>query len=416
MAEENRPMKYMRYAIGEIFLVVVGILIALQINNWNEERIQKKELDGLLQSIANGVQADVRELKLLAVARANIVVKADSIFKTYIPSDIKSVSLTEASYINSALQDVSNKVHFNANVSAFESLKNSTYIGKIQGTDLAILLSAYYSAAENLRNLENQYNQRLENLDQDWMANFRNNGETIFTRYWTYDNFDSVVPRYLEILRDDHTTEILGSAISEGNSLQTYREQILMGNKLVEMIRNSETEFDEQTKVEFSGILFSFADADLVNILSNGDVPTGFDIKYSASSLFGNYFSKEKDYLVMAYPENTFEWGSPYFWVNALQGRVNEMDFSTYTKVVLEMKGEMGGEVFQIAMKDKSDPNDGSESRVSLELTSEWKVYEIETSQFATADMKTIMIPLAFIFTGPTGRKIHVRSIQFKKG
>ena len=38
MADDNKPLKYMRYAIGEIVLVVIGILIALQINTWNEER------------------------------------------------------------------------------------------------------------------------------------------------------------------------------------------------------------------------------------------------------------------------------------------------------------------------------------------------------------------------------------------
>ena len=36
--EENKTGKYLKYAIGEIVLVVIGILIALQINNWNEER------------------------------------------------------------------------------------------------------------------------------------------------------------------------------------------------------------------------------------------------------------------------------------------------------------------------------------------------------------------------------------------
>ena len=38
LADDNRPIKYMRYAIGEIVLVVIGILIALSINNWNENR------------------------------------------------------------------------------------------------------------------------------------------------------------------------------------------------------------------------------------------------------------------------------------------------------------------------------------------------------------------------------------------
>jgi len=43
MADDNKPIKYMRYAIGEIALLVIGILIALQINTWNEERKDSKK-------------------------------------------------------------------------------------------------------------------------------------------------------------------------------------------------------------------------------------------------------------------------------------------------------------------------------------------------------------------------------------
>jgi len=42
MADYNKPLKYMRYAIGEIVLVVIGILIALSVNNWNENKIHEK--------------------------------------------------------------------------------------------------------------------------------------------------------------------------------------------------------------------------------------------------------------------------------------------------------------------------------------------------------------------------------------
>ena len=48
MADDNRPLKYMRYAIGEIVLVVIGILIALQINTWNNERIEKRKEHSVL--------------------------------------------------------------------------------------------------------------------------------------------------------------------------------------------------------------------------------------------------------------------------------------------------------------------------------------------------------------------------------
>jgi hypothetical protein len=36
LSDDNKPLKYARYAIGEILLVVIGILIALSINNWNK--------------------------------------------------------------------------------------------------------------------------------------------------------------------------------------------------------------------------------------------------------------------------------------------------------------------------------------------------------------------------------------------
>ena len=51
MADDNKPMKYARYAIGEILLVVIGILIALQINNWNEYRKGKATEMQLLSAL-----------------------------------------------------------------------------------------------------------------------------------------------------------------------------------------------------------------------------------------------------------------------------------------------------------------------------------------------------------------------------
>jgi hypothetical protein len=48
--------KYFKYAIGEILLVVVGILIALQVNNWNEKRIERNEINAKLQRILEEIQ------------------------------------------------------------------------------------------------------------------------------------------------------------------------------------------------------------------------------------------------------------------------------------------------------------------------------------------------------------------------
>ena len=51
MLTENKFSKYLIYAIGEIILVVIGILIALSINNWNENKKERKEEYQALKSL-----------------------------------------------------------------------------------------------------------------------------------------------------------------------------------------------------------------------------------------------------------------------------------------------------------------------------------------------------------------------------
>lgn len=85
MIKENKVSKYMLYAIGEIILVVIGILIALQVNNWNNNRIQneteKKVLielrkgilsdANLMQTALSGISSQIKKMKLLKVLLKN---------------------------------------------------------------------------------------------------------------------------------------------------------------------------------------------------------------------------------------------------------------------------------------------------------------------------------------------------------
>jgi len=62
LAAQNRVAKYLRYAVGEILLVVIGILIALQVNNWNESRkLHKNDID-FLRSLDNEIVIDTAVL------------------------------------------------------------------------------------------------------------------------------------------------------------------------------------------------------------------------------------------------------------------------------------------------------------------------------------------------------------------
>lgn len=57
---ENKVSRYLLYAIGEIVLVVIGILIALQINNWNEERRFKEQEINALNNMLESLKEDLR--------------------------------------------------------------------------------------------------------------------------------------------------------------------------------------------------------------------------------------------------------------------------------------------------------------------------------------------------------------------
>ena len=59
---ENKTSKYFKYAIGEIVLVVIGILIALQINNWNEVRKDQKQEIKLLKQLQTDLTANEVEI------------------------------------------------------------------------------------------------------------------------------------------------------------------------------------------------------------------------------------------------------------------------------------------------------------------------------------------------------------------
>ncbi|NND10866.1 MAG: hypothetical protein HKN96_06625 [Flavobacteriaceae bacterium] len=58
--EKNKTGKYFKYAIGEIVLVVIGILIALQINNWNEGRKNNQRETLILKEILNSINKDLK--------------------------------------------------------------------------------------------------------------------------------------------------------------------------------------------------------------------------------------------------------------------------------------------------------------------------------------------------------------------
>ena len=54
-----KTRRYLSYAVGELVLVVFGILIALQINNWNEGRIEQRQISDYAHALINDLERDL---------------------------------------------------------------------------------------------------------------------------------------------------------------------------------------------------------------------------------------------------------------------------------------------------------------------------------------------------------------------
>jgi len=91
--EQNKTTKYFKYAIGEIILVVIGILIALQINNWNENQKKAQIKQTCIQNLINDISKDTLQLKARLDLNYTHLNGIDSIitFMNKPSSDVKSI-------------------------------------------------------------------------------------------------------------------------------------------------------------------------------------------------------------------------------------------------------------------------------------------------------------------------------------
>ena len=84
---ENRFTRYLLYAIGEIVLVVIGILIALNVNNWNNQRKTRQELDGLVLNLKDNLRMQGSILK----RQSDVLFVKDSLINLLVNSNNQPV-------------------------------------------------------------------------------------------------------------------------------------------------------------------------------------------------------------------------------------------------------------------------------------------------------------------------------------
>ncbi|MGB5244248.1 MAG: DUF6090 family protein [Lutimonas sp.] len=169
LMQQNQVSKYLLYAIGEIVLVVIGILIALQVNNWNELRKQRQVELKYFYNLKNDLLADDERLNaMIDLADSKVRAAKNVKFK----ADRDSIS---------TLYDFSQEMltlifvdEFRPNDNTYEEMKSSGNFSTIRNDDLKLKLmnlkKTYHNIAATHEHMRYDFNVFLEDFEKhvDW--------------------------------------------------------------------------------------------------------------------------------------------------------------------------------------------------------------------------------------------------------
>ena len=136
LIDEGNLKRYLIYAIGEILLVMIGILLALQINNWNSNRMNRQLEDKILKQIHTDFQQNKINFEKVTSSRLVNLENCNKIIEMF-PIDPEERNLDSLSLY---LKYISNRSTFNPSNGAINTLASSSSFDIISNEQLRSLL------------------------------------------------------------------------------------------------------------------------------------------------------------------------------------------------------------------------------------------------------------------------------------
>ena len=206
LLSENKFGKYLTYAIGEIVLVVIGILIALSINNWNNDKKDKQAELKYLNQIRKSLQENNLILKERIVNDERTLKFGDQLYNHFKTKKELNDSIKQILVLLLHDQMIS------FNIAAFENLKNDG-LSFISNDDLKFeIINIYDKELKYIQNIfANQFENYLSGVINPF---FSDNFEFVFN-----EKYMSAEPNnYQDLLSNNKTTNI----ISMVNTMRSY--------------------------------------------------------------------------------------------------------------------------------------------------------------------------------------------------
>ncbi len=145
---ERNTGKYLTYAFGEIILVVIGILIALQINNWNEDKKLGNDKMEFLNGIQNELQLDANRADTLINVYKKHLSYFNMVDPTYHLHNLDIVPLPDSSNVLDYNKLMHSPFPFKPNNGTYLSFMSYGSVKIVKNKELIVDLQKYYSIIE----------------------------------------------------------------------------------------------------------------------------------------------------------------------------------------------------------------------------------------------------------------------------
>lgn len=212
LLNEGKTSKYLKYALGEIVLVVIGILIALQISNWNEQKKIEKSIADHLVIFKQNLEEDqpqLEELQQEMVENAEYVTLAMQQIRTEIPMDKN---------LKKYLMKLFLEYQFGPNKNAYETITQSNEIPYLsQKLQTAIL--DHYALIESANERENISNRQIQTSYEPYIIK---NYPIVFQRDNSWDLIQDIYKNDPRKTTPIDATQFLADKTLEANLMSRW--------------------------------------------------------------------------------------------------------------------------------------------------------------------------------------------------
>lgn len=427
--------RYLRYALGEILLVIAGIIIALQIDSWHESRQNQQRLNEYLANIAQNIADDTDRVSDIKAIRAETIFATFTTFLvTTDPSsgDEGSFNSTLTSVAHDALEKAQKKLYLVSNTGGYRALESSGLISELPDARIESLLYDYYRTVDRIAGMEQDLNNTIGELTLRFQTETARDVPQIIlseplllwqTESWRdSETLQREQRNYWELLAAPVTNALLRAPQNQP-LMREYENLLYLGDQLTrridEVLGHVTARRNEASQYVAGGVQGHpvLLESGLPGYHSYGifTAPTGEDPANSFDLVYTNV-SIADDALHVRYAGG-LPWAYFYFKVGAI-GILFERftsDFSGYDRMRLELKRDAGTSCsdLRLEIKDIDDAEKGGLRSVPLELSLEWQTYTVALDEFVEADLTRLNVAAGFLFNSPQPCTFSMRDIRY---